>query len=135
MSNGICATGKHTGFSKILRDMTDRKQAQEKLQQQAQALREADRSKDEFLAMLAHELRNPLAPIRTCLDRMRLKVPPDSPLHPVLDVVERQLGQMTRLVDDLLDVSRITRGKIKSSPVICCVATFAIRPAGFPWSF
>jgi PAS domain S-box-containing protein len=106
------AHGNHTGFSKILRDMTERKAAQDLLQHQAEALKEADRRKDEFLAMLAHELRNPLAPIRTGLDRMRLKVPPDSSLHPVMDMVERQLEQMTRLVDDLLDVSRITRGKI-----------------------
>src|SRR5262249_5860820 len=70
------ATGGHTGFSKILRDMSERKAAQDMLQQQAEALREADRRKDEFLAMLSHELRNPLAPIRTALDRMRLKVPP-----------------------------------------------------------
>jgi PAS domain S-box-containing protein len=106
------AGGQHTGFSKILRDMTERKAAQDLVRQQAEALREADRRKDEFLAMLAHELRNPLAPLRIGVDRMRLKVPPDSPLLPVLDVMERQLEQMTRLVDDLLDVSRITRGHI-----------------------
>jgi PAS domain S-box-containing protein len=103
--------GRLRGFSKILRDMTERKAAQVLLQQQAEALREADRRKDEFLAMLAHELRNPLAPIRTGLDRLRLQVPQGSPLHPVLDVVERQVAQLTRLVGDLLDVSRITRGQ------------------------
>jgi PAS domain S-box-containing protein len=86
-------------------DVSDRKRAEA-------ALREADRRKDEFLAMLSHELRNPLAPIRTGLDRMRLKVPQDSPLHPIMDMVERQVGHMIRLMDDLLDVSRITQGKI-----------------------
>src|SRR5262249_13942576 len=97
--------GEYLGLRGSNREVTERKKTE-------QALREADRHKDEFLAILAHELRNPLAPIRTALDRMRLKVPPDSPLHPVIDIVERQLGQMTRLVDDLLDVSRITRGQI-----------------------
>ncbi len=106
------AQGRHTGFSKILRDMTDRKRAQDLLAQQAEALREADRRKDEFLAMLAHELRNPLAPIRTAADRLRLKVPHGSELHAVIDVVDRQTGHLVRLVDDLMDVSRITRGKI-----------------------
>src|SRR5262249_5887383 len=76
------------------------------------ALKEADRRKDEFLAMLAHELRNPLAPIRnSVLIMQRLGIEP--PLQPSLDVIDRQVQQLTRLVDDLLDVSRITRGKIK----------------------
>jgi PAS domain S-box-containing protein len=99
------AAGQFYRLVGIIDDFTARKNAEE-------ALKETDRRKDEFLAMLAHELRNPLAPIRTGLDRMRLKAPPGSDLHPILDVVERQLGQMTRLVDDLLDVSRITRGQI-----------------------
>ncbi len=75
-------------------------------------LREADRKKDEFLATLAHELRNPLAPIRNAAYLLRLKLPEGSDLHGVADVIDRQMRQMTRLVDDLLDVSRITRGKI-----------------------
>jgi PAS domain S-box-containing protein len=104
--------GRLRGIIGISADLTERKRLEEQLRLRVGELAEADRRKDEFLAMLAHELRNPLAPIRTGLDRMRLKVPPDSPLHPVMDTVERQLGQMTRLVDDLLDVSRITRGQI-----------------------
>ena len=75
--------------------------------------READRKKDEFLATLAHELRNPLAPLRNALHILRLK---DSQSPEVVwsrDVIDRQLQQMTRLVDDLLDVSRISRGKIE----------------------
>ena len=77
-----------------------------------QALKEADRHKDEFLAMLAHELRNPLAPIHNAIELMRLKPLEDPQLTWAQDVIARQLTYLTRLVDDLLDVSRITRGKI-----------------------
>jgi PAS domain S-box-containing protein len=76
-------------------------------------LREADRRKDEFLATLAHELRNPLAPIRNSVQIMSLVNSLDPALARARDVIERQVRQMTRLVDDLLDVSRITRGKIQ----------------------
>jgi len=77
-----------------------------------QALKEADRHKDEFLAMLAHELRNPLAPIHNAIELMRLKPLDDPQVAWAQDVIARQLTYLTRLVDDLLDVSRITRGKI-----------------------
>jgi signal transduction histidine kinase len=77
-----------------------------------QALKEADRHKDEFLAMLAHELRNPLAPIRNAVHLIKMRSLEDPQLCLARDVIERQLKQLTRLVDDLLDVSRITRGKI-----------------------
>ena len=73
------------------------------------ALKEADRRKDEFLAMLAHELRNPLAPIRNAVQILRAKGPPMPELQWATEVIERQVQQMTRLVDDLLDVSRITQ--------------------------
>jgi signal transduction histidine kinase len=76
------------------------------------ALKEADRHKDEFLAMLAHELRNPLAPILNAVQLMRKKPLADPQLVWSRDLIERQLAHLTRLVDDLLDVSRITRGKI-----------------------
>jgi len=75
-------------------------------------LKEADRHKDEFLAMLAHELRNPLAPIHNAVKLMRLKPMGDPQLEWARDVIDRQAGHLTHLVDDLLDVSRITRGKI-----------------------
>jgi signal transduction histidine kinase len=78
----------------------------------AEQLLEADRRKDEFLALLAHELRNPLAPVRNAAGIMRMKVSQDPELIWCHDVIERQAKQLTRLVDDLLDVSRITRGKI-----------------------
>lgn len=77
-----------------------------------QALKEADRQKDEFLAMLAHELRNPLAPILNAVQLMRRKSIEDPQLSWSREVIARQLGHLTRLVDDLLDVSRITRGNI-----------------------
>jgi two-component system CheB/CheR fusion protein len=75
-------------------------------------LKEADRRKDEFLAMLAHELRNPLAPISTAVQLLRLKELSDSQRERARDVLERQVQHLVFLVDDLLDVSRITRGMI-----------------------
>ena len=85
------------------------------LAQATQALKETDRLKDEFLAMLAHELRNPLAPIRNAIEIMR-RVPGLQPqVVGVRDVIDRQTQHLTRLVDDLLDVSRITRGRINLS--------------------
>jgi len=77
------------------------------------ALQEADTRKDEFLAILAHELRNPLAPIRNAAQILRAKGPPIPELQWAREVIDRQVLQMTRLVDDLLDVSRITKGKVE----------------------
>jgi PAS domain S-box-containing protein len=74
---------------------------------------EADRRKDEFLATLAHELRNPLAPLRTSVQLLRRKDLPLPELEPVIDVIDRQVQQLVRLVDDLLDVSRITLDKLE----------------------
>ena len=76
-------------------------------------LREADRRKDEFLATLAHELRNPLAPIRNSVLILRLKGPIDADSQWAREVIERQVGHMSRLIDDLLDVSRLTRDKLE----------------------
>jgi PAS domain S-box-containing protein len=90
----------------MARDVTERKRAE-------QALKETDRKKDEFLATLAHELRNPLAPIRNALQILRLAGDNRAAVAHVHEVMERQVDQMIRLVDDLLDVSRITRGKIE----------------------
>jgi PAS domain S-box-containing protein len=77
------------------------------------ALAEANRRKDEFLAMLAHELRNPLAPIRNAVHLLRHAGPSEPLLQGAREMIERNVNQMVRLVDDLLDVSRITRGKIR----------------------
>ena len=76
-------------------------------------IQERDRRKDEFLAMLAHELRNPLAPIRNAVEILRLQPDRAPQVQMASDVIDRQSRQMVRLVDDLLDVSRITRGKIQ----------------------
>jgi PAS domain S-box-containing protein len=92
------------GYAKVTRDLTDRKRVQ--------ALEKAERQTHEFLAMLAHELRNPLAPISNALHLLALKPAADPTEQWVRDVLVRQAGQMTRLVDDLLDVSRITREAI-----------------------
>lgn len=78
-----------------------------------EALRDADRRKDEFLAMLAHELRNPLAPIKNCLELLKLAGNDAALREEMRETMERQLAHMIRLVDDLLDVSRITRGKLE----------------------
>ena len=77
-----------------------------------QALEDASRRKDEFLAMLGHELRNPLAPIRNAMEIVRLKGTADLEVQEATKMVERQIQQLTRLVDDLLDVSRVGHGKI-----------------------
>jgi signal transduction histidine kinase len=77
------------------------------------ALETTDRQKNEFLAMLAHELRNPLAPIRNAGEILSRTLPPDSPTHAAIAMVKRQVTQLTRLVDDLLDVSRITQGRVE----------------------
>jgi len=76
-------------------------------------VREADRRKDEFLATLAHELRNPLAPVRNAVHLLHLQAPPGGEGKWPLQVIDRQMVQMTRLIDDLMDVSRITRGKLQ----------------------
>ena len=93
-------------------DITDRKQLEAELRLRMEELADADRRKDEFLAMLAHELRNPLAPIRTSLQILRTPRVDADTAGKVHAIMERQVQQLVRLVDDLLDVSRVMRGKI-----------------------
>ncbi len=96
--------GNPRGFAKVTRDMTDRRNLE--------AMLEVDRQKDQFLAILAHELRNPLAPIQSALQvMMQPGVSPDATVR-AREIAERQLRNMTRLLDDLLDVSRIRQGRI-----------------------
>jgi PAS domain S-box-containing protein len=93
------------GYAKITRDMSERRRLEE--------LERTSRRMNEFLAMLAHELRNPLAPIRNAVTIMQLETLPSPVLRNCRDVIDRQLTHVTRLVDDLLDVGRLTTGKIK----------------------
>ena len=97
--------GKPLRIMGVKMDVTDRKRVEE-------TLRDAGRRKDEFLATLAHELRNPLAPIRNSLHILRLTAGNDPPAERVCEMLERQVNHMVRLVDDLMEVSRITRGLI-----------------------
>ena len=98
-------SAERAGVTVAAMDITDLKQAES-------ALKQADRHKDEFLATLAHELRNPLAPIRNAAQVLHLKSPGISEVEWASDVISRQIQHMTRLVDDLLDVSRISRNKL-----------------------
>jgi PAS domain S-box-containing protein len=98
------AQGSLMGYAKVTRDLTDRKRVE--------ALEKAERQTNEFLAMLAHELRNPLAPISNALNLLSRKPASDATEEWVREVLQRQTGQMSRLVDDLMDVSRITRSAI-----------------------
>ena len=113
------ANGIIVGASKIARDIGERKAADEarqralgELKRAEEALREADRRKDEFLAVLAHELRNPLAPIRYAVAMARKNNRPEAERQQAQAIIERQVDHMGRLLDDLLDVSRITRGTL-----------------------
>jgi PAS domain S-box-containing protein len=94
-------------------DLIERTQAQTALRSSEQQLREADRRKDEFIAVLAHELRNPLVPIRTGIELLKKAADQPDLLNTVRPMMERQVGHVVRLIDDLLDVSRITSGKIE----------------------
>ncbi|MGE0127313.1 MAG: PAS domain-containing protein [Blastocatellales bacterium] len=93
-------------------DVTERKLLEESLRLQTESLREADRRKDEFLATLAHELRNPLAPIRNAIEILAKRGDDPAVVTRASEVMERQVQQMVRLLEDLLEVSRIGRGKI-----------------------
>ena len=99
-------SGKLSGAVNVVMDITARKAAEDQL-------KDADRRKTEFLATLAHELRNPLAPIRNGLQIMRLASHDPAAADEARDMMERQVGQMVRLIDDLLDLARFTHGKVE----------------------
>jgi len=97
----------------LFNDISVRKQSESTLRRLADDLAEADRRKTEFLATLAHELRNPLAPIRNGLSVMRLSGDNPAAMAKVRDMMERQVGHMVHLIDDLLDIARISGGKLE----------------------
>ena len=105
--------GELKGFAKVIRDTTDRKQLEMELRRQAEELAEANRRKDEFLAMLSHELRNPLAPVLNSVHVLRQAPDDPSLVQFAGNMVERQVRHMARLIDDLLDVTRLTHGKVR----------------------
>ncbi|MDB6087731.1 MAG: two-component hybrid sensor and regulator [Gammaproteobacteria bacterium] len=96
--------GNLRGFAKITRDLTERKQFEE--------LEESRQRTQEFLAMLSHELRNPLAPLKTSVDILRMRKLTDPVAQQATEVIDRQVQHLTRLIDELLDVSRITSGRV-----------------------
>jgi two-component system CheB/CheR fusion protein len=120
-------SGRVVRLAGIAEDITERKRTEEEL-------RESDRRKEEFLAVLSHELRNPLAPIQTALDLLEHREPTAEGGERELAIIRRQVQNLKRLVDDLLDVSRISRGKIELRKVIVELAPMvtqavdALRP-------
>jgi PAS domain S-box-containing protein len=112
-------SGDLIGFAKVTRDMTERHRLEK--------LERSSRRMSEFLAMLAHELRNPLAPIRNAVTVMQLETLPSPALRNCRDIIDRQLTHMTRLVDDLLDVGRLTTGKIKLRKEVLRVGEIVAR--------
>ena len=100
------ARGNPLRMTVVIYDITERKRMEDKL-------READRNKDDFIAFLSHELRNPLAPIRSAVELLRLKDSPDPEVVMCREVIDRQVTQISRLLEDLLDINRIARDKLQ----------------------
>jgi PAS domain S-box-containing protein len=107
------ADGRPIGFATTSQDVTERKRLNDDLHRLAADLSDADRRKNEFLALLAHELRNPLAPISNTVRALCRGAVDKETVRSASELLERQVGQVSRLVDDLLDMSRISRGKIE----------------------
>jgi signal transduction histidine kinase len=105
--------GQPVAIATVSQDVTERRRMEDSLRGLAADLAEADRRKDEFLATLAHELRNPLAPLSNTLEILKRSSGQDASVRRGLDTMERQLEQLVRLVDDLLDLSRITHNRIE----------------------
>jgi signal transduction histidine kinase/CheY-like chemotaxis protein len=115
----------HSLVALLVRDISAGRRAEEALLALNDRLREADRRKDEFIGVLAHELRNPLAPVRLAVEILRRTAPAEPRIERVRDVIDRQVTHMSRLIDDLLDVSRIARGKLALRFERCDVALIA----------
>lgn len=127
--------GDVAGFSAICREISEQKELEDKLRRVASDLADANRKMNEFLATLAHELRNPMAPIRTGLEVIRVAIDDPVTVEKTRSMMERQAHQMIRLIDDLLDLSRITQGKLNLKRAridladVLGSAVDAIRPA------
>jgi PAS domain S-box-containing protein len=124
--------GVFAGYIGSCVDFTDRKEAEEAQRRLAADLSEADRKKDDFIALLAHELRNPLAPIRNGLQVLRLAGGDVDAVSQARAMMDRQLSHMVRLIDDLLDVSRISRKKMdlrRERVLLADVVDSAVEPA------
>ena len=111
-------SGELLGYHKVLRDLTPRKIAEDQQKRLASELSESDRNKTVFLAMLAHELRNPLAPIKSAMELLAVS-DLDEDKQETIAIANRQVDLLVRMVDDLLDISRISRGRleVKSQPL------------------
>ena len=105
--------GEVVAIAGVTRDVTERQAAEQALREHAATLAESDRAKDEFLATLSHELRNPLAPLRNAIALLRSATSGDERVAGLQSVMERQVNHLVRLVDDLLEVSRISRGAFR----------------------
>lgn len=105
--------GRFVGVVLVFRDIVERRRLETELRRRSEDLAERDRRKDEFLAMLAHELRNPLAPITNALQLLKFNAAREVQVELVRGMLDRQVRHLVRLVDDLMDVSRITRGKFE----------------------
>jgi PAS domain S-box-containing protein len=108
--------GKIRGAVSVVRDVTEQRRVDAELRIRAEQLKDADKRKDDFIAMLAHELRNPLVPIRTAVELLKRAREEPALIASIRPMMERQVTHMVRLIDDLLDVSRITSGKIDLKP-------------------
>jgi len=115
----IALPGGEYGAACYFRDITSKVEARKSIEESCDALQLADARKDEFLATLAHELRNPLAPLSNCLHILRLRDTDDAEGKRMRGIMERQLATLVRMTDDLLEVSRITRGKIELRRAPC----------------
>ncbi|HEY7785340.1 MAG TPA: PAS domain S-box protein [Pyrinomonadaceae bacterium] len=107
------SAGEPYGYATVSQDVTERRRLEDHLRRLAADLSEADRRKNEFMATLAHELRNPLAPLSNMLEVLKRADGSDETVHRARNTMERQLGQMVRLVDDLLDLNRITHDRLE----------------------
>jgi PAS domain S-box-containing protein len=110
-----------------IRDISERRLLERKTREQAEELADLHRRKDEFLAMLSHELRNPLAPISNAVHLLRLQKRENSIQQQARDIIERQVGQLSHLVDDLLEISRITTGRVQLRQELVAVSGIVER--------